>query len=123
MLKLLSNTAGVAEFVRPAEKDDAHYGRIFDLHLRVPLLAMQEAAKVMAGPGRSVNLSSGAAQSAPPGASVYAASKAALEQLKEENPEAYAKPEGDEGEGEDAAEGGNDEADGSADEEKSSEDG
>jgi large subunit ribosomal protein L5 len=49
--------------------------------------------------------------------------QAALEQLKEENPEAYAKPEGDEGEGEDAAEGGNDEADGSADEEKSSEDG
>jgi hypothetical protein len=37
--------------------------------------------------------------------------QAALEQLKEENPEAYAKPESDEGEGEDAAEGGNDEAD------------
>ena len=37
--------------------------------------------------------------------------QAALEQLKEENPEAYAKPESeDEGEGEDAAEGGNDEA-------------
>ena len=34
----------------------------------------------------------------------------ALEQLKEENPEAYAKPETDEGEGDEAAEGGNDEA-------------
>ena len=39
------------------------------------------------------------------------AEQAALEQLKEENPEAYAKPESNEGEGDDAAEGGNDEAD------------
>jgi large subunit ribosomal protein L5 len=45
----------------------------------------------------------------------------ALEQLKEENPEAYAKPETEEGEGEEA-EGGDEEAEGSADEE-SSEDG
>lgn len=46
----------------------------------------------------------------------------ALEQLKEENPEAYAKPEAEEpeaeeGEGEEAAEGGNDEAEASADQE------
>jgi large subunit ribosomal protein L5 len=47
------------------------------------------------------------------------AEQAALEQLKEENPEAYAKPETDEGEGEEPAEGGNDEAGGSADEESS----
>jgi large subunit ribosomal protein L5 len=46
--------------------------------------------------------------------------QAALEQLKEENPEAYAKPEVEEGEDEDAAEGGNDEAEGSADQEKDS---
>ena len=50
------------------------------------------------------------------------AEQAALEQLKEENPEAYAKPEPEEGEaeGEDAGEGGNDEAEGSADQEKDS---
>jgi large subunit ribosomal protein L5 len=49
------------------------------------------------------------------------AEQAALEQLKEENPEAYAKPESDEGEGEDAAEGENDEADeNGADQEKDS---
>jgi large subunit ribosomal protein L5 len=49
------------------------------------------------------------------------AEQAALEQLKEENPEAYAKPESeDEGEGEEAAEGGNDQAEGSADQEKNS---
>jgi large subunit ribosomal protein L5 len=40
--------------------------------------------------------------------------QAALEQLKEENPEAYAKPEVDEGD--EAAEGGNDEADDAAEE-------
>ena len=51
------------------------------------------------------------------------AEQAALEQLKEENPDAYAKPETDEGEDggeDDAAEGGNDEAEGSADQEKNS---
>jgi large subunit ribosomal protein L5 len=51
------------------------------------------------------------------------AEQAALEQLKEENPDAYAKPETDEGEAEAGAEaegeGGNDEAEGSADEENS----
>jgi large subunit ribosomal protein L5 len=49
------------------------------------------------------------------------AEQAALEQLKEENPEAYAKPETDEaeGEGEEPTKGGNDEAGGSADEESS----
>lgn len=50
------------------------------------------------------------------------AEQAALEQLKEENPEAYAKPEAEEpeadGEGE-GAEGGNDEAESSADQENS----
>ena len=50
--------------------------------------------------------------------------QAALEQLKEENPEAYAKPEVEEGEGEEGSEGSDDQADQSgADEEKSSEDG
>jgi large subunit ribosomal protein L5 len=49
------------------------------------------------------------------------AEQAALEQLKEENPEAYAKPEVEEDEAEaEGAEGGNDEADGSADQEKDS---
>jgi large subunit ribosomal protein L5 len=47
------------------------------------------------------------------------AEQAALEQLKEENPEAYAKPVAEEDEGEEAGEGGNDEAGGSADEESS----
>jgi large subunit ribosomal protein L5 len=51
------------------------------------------------------------------------AEQAALEQLKEENPEAYAKPASDEGDGDDAAEGGNDEADQDRADEESSKDG
>jgi large subunit ribosomal protein L5 len=47
------------------------------------------------------------------------AEQAALEQLKEENPEAYAKPEPEAEEGEGAAEGETEEADGSAGEENS----
>jgi large subunit ribosomal protein L5 len=47
------------------------------------------------------------------------AEQAALEQLKEENPEAYAKPAPAEAEGEDGGEAGNDEAGGPADEESS----
>ncbi|HLJ56185.1 MAG TPA: 3-oxoacyl-ACP reductase family protein [Chthonomonadaceae bacterium] len=80
-LDILVNNAGLAEF-RPLDRVDAgHYGAIFDVNVRGPLLAMQEAARVMASPGRIVNISSGAAQAAPPGASVYAASKAALDAL------------------------------------------
>jgi large subunit ribosomal protein L5 len=51
------------------------------------------------------------------------AEQAALEQLKEENPEAYAKPERDEDEDEESAEGGKDEADEDQANEESSEDG
>src|SRR5205807_380968 len=72
---------GVAEFVALEKIDTEHYSRIFEINVRGPLFAMQEAAKVMPGPGRIVNISSGAAQAAPPGTSVYAASKAALETM------------------------------------------
>jgi large subunit ribosomal protein L5 len=47
------------------------------------------------------------------------AEQAALEQLKEENPEAYAKPEAEPEEGEEAAEGGGRESEGGGDEESS----
>ena len=47
------------------------------------------------------------------------AEQAALEQLKEENPDAYAKPEAEDAEEGEAAEGNEDEAEGSADEESS----
>ena len=80
-LDILVNNAGIAQFVPLAQIDEDHYARLFDVNVRGPLFAMQEAAKVMASPGRIVNISSGAAQAAPPRSGVYAASKAALETL------------------------------------------
>jgi 3-oxoacyl-[acyl-carrier protein] reductase len=78
-LDILVNNAGVAQFLPLDQIDEVHYGRIFDINVRGPLFAMQEAARSMGNPGRIVNISSGAAQAAPAGSSVYAASKAALE--------------------------------------------
>jgi 3-oxoacyl-[acyl-carrier protein] reductase len=80
-LDILVNNAGVAEFLPLEEVREEHYSRTFDVNVRGPLFAMQEAVRVMSGPGRIVNISSGAAQAAPPGSSVYAASKAALETI------------------------------------------
>lgn len=80
-LDILVNNAGVAEFLPLEQVDEAHYSRLMEINVRGPIFAMREAARVMANPGRIINISSGAAQSAPPGASVYAASKAALEAL------------------------------------------
>ncbi len=80
-LDILVNNAGVGEFLTLDKIDEAHYSRIFDINVRGPLIAMQEAARVMSSPGRIINISSGAAQAAPAGMSVYAASKAALEAM------------------------------------------
>jgi len=81
-LDILVNNAGVAEF-RPLEAiDAAHYAHQFDVNVRGLLFATQEAA-LRFGPegGCIVNITSGAAKSAPPGASVYSATKAAVEAL------------------------------------------
>lgn len=81
-LDILVNNAGVAEF-RPLEAIDAlHYAHQFDVNVRGVLFATQEAAQRF-GPegGCIVNITSGAAKAAPPGASVYSATKAAVEAM------------------------------------------
>ena len=81
-LDILVNNAGVAEF-RPLEAvDAAHYARQFDVNVRGVLFATQEAAlRFGAEGGCVVNITSGAATAPPPGASVYSASKAAVEAM------------------------------------------
>ncbi|HLV81470.1 MAG TPA: 3-oxoacyl-ACP reductase family protein [Chthonomonadaceae bacterium] len=81
-LDILVNNAGVARF-RPLEEIEADdYERQFAVNVRGVLFATQEAARLMAETGgRIINISSGAAAAAPPGASVYSASKAAVETL------------------------------------------
>jgi 3-oxoacyl-[acyl-carrier protein] reductase len=79
---VLVNNAGVFE-TRPAEEADPdHFQRLFDLNVRAPLLATAEFARQV-GPdgGRVINISSGLARAAMPGAAVYSATKAALEAL------------------------------------------
>jgi 3-oxoacyl-[acyl-carrier protein] reductase len=81
-LDILVNNAGVFE-TRPLEQvDAAHYQRLFDLNVRGLLLATVEAAKHF-GPagGRVINISSGVVRGALPNASVYSATKAAVEAL------------------------------------------
>jgi len=81
-LDILINNAGVAEF-RPLEAvDAAHYAHQFDVNVRGLLFATQEAAQRFGEEGGCiVNISSGAAKAAPPGTSVYSATKAAVEAM------------------------------------------
>jgi len=81
-LDILVNNAGVAEFL-PLEAITAeHYNRQFAVNVQGLLFATQAAARLM-GPegGRIINISSGAAQSAPPTGSVYSATKAAVDTI------------------------------------------
>lgn len=81
-LDILVNNAGVAEFLPLEQIDERQYATQFDVNVRGVLFATQEAARLMdeAG-GRIINITSGAAQAAPPGTSVYSASKAAVEAM------------------------------------------
>lgn len=79
-LDILVNNAGIYEF-SPLENVTAeHFHKMFDLNVLGLILASQEAVKHF-GPagGNIVNISSVAATSAPPAASVYSATKAAVD--------------------------------------------
>jgi 3-oxoacyl-[acyl-carrier protein] reductase len=81
-LDILVNNAGVYEFL-PLEKiTEEHFRKHFDINVLGLLLAIQEAAKYFGTEGGSViNISSSASSSAPPSASVYSASKAAVDTI------------------------------------------
>ena len=79
-LDILVNNAGIYEF-SPLENVTAeHFHKMFDLNVLGLIFASQEAVKHF-GPagGNIVNISSVAATSAPPTASVYSATKAAVD--------------------------------------------
>src|SRR5207302_3696326 len=78
-LDILVNNAGVYEFAPLEEVTPEHFHKLFDLNVLGLLLASQEAVKHFGPSGGSViNISSVAATSAPPTASVYSATKAAV---------------------------------------------
>jgi 3-oxoacyl-[acyl-carrier protein] reductase len=77
---VLVNNAGVYEFAPLEAVTPEHFHKQFDLNVLGLILATQEAVKQMAPDGGSIiNMSSVVATSAPATASVYSASKAAVD--------------------------------------------
>lgn len=79
-LDILVNNAGIYEFEPIEEVTPEHFHRQFDLNVLGLILATQEALKYLGPEGGSIiNISSVAATAAPPTASVYSATKAAVD--------------------------------------------
>src|SRR6516162_1691371 len=78
-LDILVNNAGIYEFAPLEAISAGHFHKQFELNVLGLLLTTQEAVKHFGPSGGSIiNISSGAATSAPPNMSVYSASKAAV---------------------------------------------
>src|SRR5260370_1139582 len=78
-LDVLVNNAGIYEFAPLEQVTPEHFHKQFDLNVLGLLLTTQEAIKHFGPSGGSiVNISSVAATSAPPNASVYSGTKAAV---------------------------------------------
>jgi 3-oxoacyl-[acyl-carrier protein] reductase len=78
-IDILVNNAGVYEFLPLDEVTEEHFHRQFNVNVLGLILATQQAARHFGpGGGSIVNIGSVAGTSAPPTASVYSASKAAV---------------------------------------------
>ena len=81
-LDVLVNNAGIYEFAPLEEVTEEHFHKQFDLNVLGLILASQEAVKHFGrGGGSIINLSSVAATSGVPNASVYSATKGAVDAL------------------------------------------
>jgi 3-oxoacyl-[acyl-carrier protein] reductase len=79
-IDVLVNNAGIYEFAPLEDVTPEHFHKLFDLNVLGLLLASREAARHFGPAGGSiVNISSVVATSAPPAASVYSATKAAVD--------------------------------------------
>lgn len=79
-LDILVNNAGVFEFAPLEEVTEEHFHKQFNLNVLGLILATKKAVEYFDAAGGSViNISSGAGISPPPGASVYSATKAAVD--------------------------------------------
>jgi 3-oxoacyl-[acyl-carrier protein] reductase len=78
-LDVLVNNAGVYEFMPIEGVTPEHFHRLFDLNVLGLLLTTQEALKHLDAGGSIINISSVAATAAPATASVYSATKAAVD--------------------------------------------
>jgi 3-oxoacyl-[acyl-carrier protein] reductase len=80
-LDILINNAGTAVYKPLAEATEEDFDRTFALNARGTFFAMQEAARSMNNGGRIVSVSTGGTVGGAPTGSIYAGSKAALEQF------------------------------------------
>ncbi|QNE21537.1 SDR family oxidoreductase [Kribbella qitaiheensis] len=78
---LVVHSAGITRFAPLAEATDDDYDHVFDTNTRSTFATLREAANRVPDNGRIVVISSGAAVSPRPGAGIYAASKAACDQM------------------------------------------
>jgi 3-oxoacyl-[acyl-carrier protein] reductase len=81
-LDILVNNAGVYEFVPLPEVSETHYNRLFDINVKGLLFTTQAAVNAFGDQGGSIiNISSIVSLGATPTASVYSATKAAVDSL------------------------------------------
>jgi len=79
-LDILVNNAGIYEFSPLEDVTEAHFHKQFDVNVLGVLLASREALRHFgSGGGSIINISSGASTLTPPTASVYSATKAAVD--------------------------------------------
>jgi 3-oxoacyl-[acyl-carrier protein] reductase len=79
-LDILVNNAGIYEFAPLENITEEHFHKLFDLNVLGLILTSQEAAKSFGAAGGSIiNISSIVSTYAPPSASVYSATKAAVD--------------------------------------------
>ena len=79
---ILVNNAGIYEFAPLDGVTEENFHKQFDLNVLAPLLASREAVKYFGATGGSiVNVSSIVSSAAPPNASVYSATKAAVDAI------------------------------------------
>lgn len=80
-IDILINNAGVYEFAPIEDITVEHYHKIFDLNVMGLLFSIKGALKYFGSSGSVVNISSVVSTSAPANASVYSASKAAVDAI------------------------------------------
>ena len=81
-IDILVNNAAVYEFLPLHKITETHFDRMFDLNVRGLLFTTQAAAGAIGEQGGTIiNIGSMASLSAPPGGSVYSATKAALDAI------------------------------------------
>ncbi|NKI40320.1 SDR family oxidoreductase [Streptomyces physcomitrii] len=78
---ILVGNAGLARFAPLAEVSDEDFELLFTVNARATFLLLREAARRLRDGGRFVLISTGATRTVRPASGVYAASKAAAEQL------------------------------------------